>query len=66
MFRHVIDKDNVDVIDFGTGNDPYKADWMDRSTPLMLITAHNPITATGLLGAAKAGLSRLVRRRTGR
>lgn len=65
MFRHVIDMDKVDTIDFGTGNDEYKADWMDGSTPLMRLTAYNPLMVAGLTGAAKAGLSRLVRRRAG-
>ena len=65
MFRHVIDEDNVNLIDFGTGNDDYKADWMDGNTALMQLSAYNPATASGLAGAAKAGLSRLVRRRSG-
>lgn len=30
MFQHVIDIDNVDLIDFGTGNDPYKREWMEE------------------------------------
>lgn len=29
MFAHVIDQDRVDLVDFGTGDDPYKRDWMD-------------------------------------
>lgn len=29
MFQHVIDVDHVDMIDFGTGNDPYKREWME-------------------------------------
>lgn len=29
MFRHVIDTDKVSTIDFGTGDDGYKADWME-------------------------------------
>ncbi|MDE2561639.1 MAG: GNAT family N-acetyltransferase [Sphingomonadales bacterium] len=29
LFRHVIDVDKVREIDFGTGNDPYKRDWME-------------------------------------
>jgi len=29
MFAHVIDVDRVDLVDFGTGDDPYKRDWMD-------------------------------------
>ena len=29
MFEHVIDRDAVTLIDFGTGDDPYKRDWME-------------------------------------
>ncbi|OYW46277.1 MAG: hypothetical protein B7Z36_04960 [Novosphingobium sp. 12-63-9] len=29
LFEHVIDRDGVQLVDFGTGNDPYKRDWMD-------------------------------------
>ncbi|APG62447.1 hypothetical protein LPB140_06200 [Sphingorhabdus lutea] len=30
LFQHVIDVDKVDIIDFGTGSDPYKKDWMEE------------------------------------
>ena len=30
MFEHVIDRDHVSLIDFGTGDDPYKRDWMEQ------------------------------------
>ncbi len=33
LFQHVIDIDHVDVIDFGTGNDAYKAEWMEAVRP---------------------------------
>jgi Acetyltransferase (GNAT) domain len=62
MFAHVIDEDRVGLIDFGTGNDAYKADWMDGSAPLITIRAFNNRTLAGLVGAAKSSLSRLVRR----
>lgn len=29
LFRHVIDVDGVLLVDFGTGDDPYKRDWME-------------------------------------
>ncbi|MDG5747448.1 GNAT family N-acetyltransferase [Qipengyuania sp. XHP0207] len=29
MFEHVIDRDKVEMIDFGTGSDAYKKDWME-------------------------------------
>jgi hypothetical protein len=60
LFRHVIDMDHVDTIDFGTGNDAYKADWMDGSAPLDTIEIYNKRTLPGLLGAAKTRLSALV------
>jgi CelD/BcsL family acetyltransferase involved in cellulose biosynthesis len=30
LFRHVIDEDKVALVDFGTGNDGYKRDWMEE------------------------------------
>lgn len=30
LFRHVIDVDEVRLIDFGTGDDAYKRDWMEQ------------------------------------
>lgn len=62
LFRHVIDQDHVDIIDFGTGNDPYKAEWMDTSAPLDTIYAYNPRSLEGILGAVKFSLSKLVRK----
>lgn len=62
MFRHAIDNDQVSTIDFGTGDDAYKADWMDRQTGIQTIMAFNPATASGLAGAAREWLSGLVGR----
>ena len=33
LFRHAIDEDRVHAIDFGTGDDPYKRDWMEQARP---------------------------------
>lgn len=33
LFRHVIDVDRVSLVDFGTGDDPYKRDWMEQIRP---------------------------------
>lgn len=33
LFRHVIDMDRVTLVDFGTGDDPYKRDWMEQVRP---------------------------------
>jgi CelD/BcsL family acetyltransferase involved in cellulose biosynthesis len=62
MFRAALDEDRVSRIDYGTGDDGYKRDWMrDRST-LWRVEAFNPASLAGLAGAARAGLSALVRR----
>ena len=62
MFRHVIERDRPRLIDFGTGDDGYKADWMDRHEPLWHLDLFNRRTMRGRLGAVRAGLSALVRR----
>jgi hypothetical protein len=62
MFRHAIDVDKVKLIDYGTGDDGYKADWMDVRNALYTITLHNPRRLAGLMGAAKAGISSLLNR----
>jgi hypothetical protein len=33
LFEHVIDRDRVRTVDFGTGDQPYKADWMEEVRP---------------------------------
>lgn len=33
LFEHVIDRDHVGLVDFGTGTQPYKAHWMDAVRP---------------------------------
>lgn len=62
LFRHVIDEDKADIIDFGTGDELYKADWMDMSEPLDAIEAYNPMRIGGLAGAARAFIGTLVGR----
>ena len=41
LFRHVITVDGVRRIDFGTGNDAYKRDWMNRHEPLWRLEGFN-------------------------
>lgn len=57
MFRHAIEQDKVARIDFGTGDDAYKTDWMDQRQPLYRLCLFNPATAQGLLGAVRESLS---------
>ena len=62
MFEHVIDRDQVALIDFGTGDDRYKADWMDTRVMRMHVALYNPRKLGGLIGAGRAKLARLVAR----
>jgi CelD/BcsL family acetyltransferase involved in cellulose biosynthesis len=59
MFRRAIDRDHVRVIDYGTGDDAYKRDWMEERRPLWRLQAFNPFTFKGLAGAARALAGRL-------
>ena len=62
MFRAAINEDRVARIDYGTGDEAYKADWMDRRETLWRVEAFNPRRLTGLAGAARAAASALVGR----
>jgi hypothetical protein len=62
MFRSVLDEDRVNRIDYGTGDEPYKQDWMDERAILWRLEAFNPRSPLGLAGAGRAALSALVRR----
>ncbi len=64
MFRHVLDKDHVKAIDYGTGDEGYKADWMEEKRTLWRLAAYNPRTLKGLIGAGKATLARWARKRS--
>ncbi|HEX8640530.1 MAG TPA: GNAT family N-acetyltransferase [Allosphingosinicella sp.] len=66
MFRRAIDEDRVKAIDYGTGDEPYKADWMDEKRTLWRFTAYNKRTLKGLAGAARAWASTLAARRRSR
>jgi hypothetical protein len=62
MFRRALDEDRVKAIDYGTGDDGYKKDWMAERQALWQIEALNPRTLHGLAGAARTAASALVRR----
>lgn len=62
MFRRALDTDRVEAIDYGTGDDGYKKDWMAERRVLWQIEAFNPRTLRGLIGAARAKAAALVRR----
>lgn len=63
LFRHVIETDRVHTVDFGTGNDTYKRDWMEEVRPrftLQMFRAHDPRNWPVL---ARHALRSLARRR---
>jgi CelD/BcsL family acetyltransferase involved in cellulose biosynthesis len=62
MFRAALDEDRVERIDYGVGDEPYKADWMDERRLLWRLDAYDPRSPIGLAGALRAAASSLVRR----
>lgn len=42
LFRHVIDIDHASLVDFGTGHQNYKADWMEEVRPRFRIDCLDP------------------------
>ncbi len=58
LFRHVIDIDTVALVDFGTGDQSYKADWMEDVRPRFRIDCLDPASPRSWLPLAK----RLLRR----
>lgn len=42
LFEHVIDTDRVTLVDFGTGDDPYKRDWMEQVRTRWRVRAWRP------------------------
>jgi hypothetical protein len=66
MFAAAIKQDRVMRIDFGLGNEPYKADWMDDARLVWRTDAYRPASLSGLAGAAREVASRLARRRRSR
>ncbi|MBC7986074.1 MAG: GNAT family N-acetyltransferase [Sphingomonadaceae bacterium] len=64
MFRHVIERDAPKQIDYGTGDEPYKAEWMARARPLYRIEMLNPRQPRAWPKLARRAVSGLVRRPT--
>jgi CelD/BcsL family acetyltransferase involved in cellulose biosynthesis len=62
LFEHVIDRDSVHWVDFGTGDDPYKRDWMERVRPRYRLTCWRPGDPRNWPAMARAALRKLVSR----
>ena len=61
LFEQVIDRDRVTLVDFGTGDDPYKRDWMDALRPRYRIEAFRPAWPGNWPGIARNALRALAR-----
>lgn len=64
LFHHVITQDKVTTVDFLTGDDKYKADWMTTSRPLFGIKAYNKRTLKGFICALSIKLKNHLRAKT--
>lgn len=53
MMEHVIDVDHVQEVDYLTGDDNYKKDWMSKRRERWGILALNPRTARGAMGIVR-------------
>lgn len=58
LFQHVIDTDKVALVDFGTGDQGYKADWMGDVRPRFRIDCLNPARLRSWAPLAKRMLRR--------
>lgn len=62
LFEHVIDHDRVVLVDFGTGDDAYKRDWMEEIRPRYRIEAYRPLWPGNWPAIARQVLRRLAAR----
>lgn len=53
VLRYVLDNDEIDEIDFGNGEDPYKREWVTQRRERLGVVGFNPRTVRGVLGAAR-------------
>jgi hypothetical protein len=60
LFEEVIDRDKVDLVDFGTGNDPYKRDWMETVRPRYQLEMYRPAWAGNWPRIVRAALRQAV------
>lgn len=59
MFEHVIDIDRVSEVDFGTGDESYKADWMNAVRPRYRIDCLDMASPRSWLDLARQTANRL-------
>ena len=61
LFEHAIDIDGVELIDFGTGSDAYKRDWMEAVRPRYRLECYDWRNPRSWKRIAKAAARRLAR-----
>jgi hypothetical protein len=66
MFQHVLDNESVHEIDFLTGADGYKKDWMSHSRELTGLIAFNRRTVRGALSGLRHIGGRALKKRSAR
>jgi CelD/BcsL family acetyltransferase involved in cellulose biosynthesis len=62
LMEHVIDIDKVRVVDYLSGDDAYKRDWMSHRRERWGLIAYNPRTIRGLFAATRHFGGRMLRR----
>ncbi len=62
LMRQVIDTDGVTLVDYLTGDEPYKRDWMTRRRERVGIVAFRPTSIGGLMAATRHYLGKLSKR----
>lgn len=62
LMEHVLDKDKVREVDFLTGDDPYKKNWMSHRRERWGLAAYDPLRLAGMVGIARSVGGRLRRR----
>ncbi|OCC23236.1 hypothetical protein MB02_13400 [Croceicoccus estronivorus] len=64
LMKHVIDIEGVELVDFGTGNDTYKADWMELVRPRFELDCYDPGRLLNWPYIARAALHLLATRKS--
>ncbi|WP_340587536.1 GNAT family N-acetyltransferase [Erythrobacter alti] len=62
LLEYVIDTDHVTLVDFGTGDDPYKAEWMEEVRTRWQLTCLRPANPRNWPTLGRAALRKLVSR----
>ena len=61
MLRNAIDTDHATEVDYLSGDDAYKREWMSHRRSRIGIVAFDPATLRGLIGAARHFAARRLR-----